>query len=276
MPNIEITPLKLSTWRKIALGTWGNGGDPSVYGVLEVDASKILERQKKWLERTKIRAPTLTAIIARVTALTLAKHPQINGLIRFGRIYNRKSVNLFLQTAVDDAGEDLSGVTIAEADKKSLEQISQELFQKAKAIRENKDPVFKKTKSSFSLIPPWLMRWVLNGMSFFLYTLNLNLQWLGLPKDPFGSVMITSIGGLGLDQAFAPLVPYSRVPLLLAVGAIKEIPVAVNGQVKVAPVFKLCATFDHRFIDGVHASKMAKTMRSFLETEEGLNAVGLL
>lgn len=147
MPNIEITPLKLSTWRKIALGTWGNGGDPSVYGVLEVDASKILERQKKWLERTKIRAPTLTAIIARVTALTLAKHPQINGLIRFGRIYNRKSVNLFLQTAVDDAGEDLSGVTIAEADKKSLEQISQELFQKAKAIRENKDPVFKKKQN---------------------------------------------------------------------------------------------------------------------------------
>jgi hypothetical protein len=52
MPNVELVPLPLSTWRKIALGSWGGGGDPSVYGILEVNAARILERQKRWAERT--------------------------------------------------------------------------------------------------------------------------------------------------------------------------------------------------------------------------------
>jgi pyruvate dehydrogenase E2 component (dihydrolipoamide acetyltransferase) len=275
MPNVELVPLELSTWRKIALGSWGHGGDPSVYGIIELNAAKILERQKKMAERTGAKAPTITAIVAAATAAVLHEHPQVNGLIRWGRIYNRKTVTLFLQTAVDDAGKELSGVTIAEAEKKSLEQIVAELQSKARAIREDKDPNFKKTKSAFKMIPAFLMRWLLNTISFLCYTLNLDLSSLGIPKDAFGSVMITSIGTLGLDQAFAPLVPYSRVPLLLAVGAVSQQPVVIDGALAVAPIFKICATFDHRFIDGIHAGRMAKALRQKLETDEGLEALGL-
>ena len=32
--------------------------------------------------------------------------------------------------------------------------------------------------------------------------------------------MITNIGSIGLDQAYVPLVPYSRVPILIALGAV--------------------------------------------------------
>jgi pyruvate dehydrogenase E2 component (dihydrolipoamide acetyltransferase) len=275
MPNVELTPLELSTWRKIALGSWGHGGDPSVYGILELNATKILERQKRYAERTGSKAPTITAIVAAATAAVLREHPQINGMIRWGRIYTRKKVSLFLQTAVDDEGKELSGLTIHEADKKSLDEIVAEVKSKALAIREDKDPNFKKTKSFMRSIPAFLMRWLLNTISFLTYTLNLDLSSVGIPRDAFGSVMITSIGTLGLDQAFAPLVPYSRVPLLLAVGAVKQSPVVVDGQLAIAPLFKICATFDHRFIDGIHAAKMGKAMRAHLETDDGLEAIGL-
>jgi pyruvate dehydrogenase E2 component (dihydrolipoamide acetyltransferase) len=275
MPNVDLTPMKLTNWRKIALGSWHSGGDPSVYGVLEMDATRLLERQKRWAERTGTKPPTITVIVARATALTLKAHPQINGLIRWGTIYNRKAVAVFLQTAVDDEGKELSGVTIHDAETKSLEAIGVELAAKARAIREDKDPAFKKAKSTFRFVPPYLMWSVLNFISFLLYTLNLNLKWLGLPKDPFGSVMVTSIGSLGLDEAFAPIVSYSRVPLLLAVGAIRERPVARDGKVVIAPLFKICVTFDHRFIDGIHGAKMVKTVKKFLETDEGLDELGL-
>ena len=36
-----------------------------------------------------------------------------------------------------------------------------------------------------------------------------------------------------------------------------------NGQVVVGKRIKLCVTFDHRLIDGVHAAKMAKTVEGF-------------
>jgi len=275
MANVELEPLPLTTWRKIALGSWGHGGDPSVYGILELNAGKILERQKRFAERTGTKAPTITAIVAAATAAVLRDHPQINGLIRWGRIYRRKTVTLFLQTAVDEHGQELSGVTIRDAEKKSLVDVVRELGEKARAIRDGRDENFKATKSAFKRIPAFLMRTLLNFVSFLTYTLNLDLHKIGIPRDAFGSVMITSIGTLGLDQAFAPLVPYSRVPLLLAVGAVKPSPVVVDGQLAVAPLFKICATFDHRFIDGIHAAKMAKSLRKHLETDEGLDTLGL-
>ena len=70
------------------------------------------------------------------------------------------------------------------------------------------------------MAPAWAMRALLNAISFLMYTLNLDLKFLGLPRDPFGSVMLTSIGSLGLEEAFAPLVPYSRVPIVLALGSV--------------------------------------------------------
>lgn len=275
MKNLDLVPAKLSTFRKIALGTWNRAGDPSVYGVLELDASKILDRQKRWAEKKGSKAPTITAIVARAIALTMQKHPQINGLIRWGRIYLRKNVTLFLQTAVDDAGEELSGVSIENAQNKSIEVIVDELKSKAKAIREDKDPNFKQAKSTFRNVPAFLTRYLLDLLSFFLYSLNLDMRWAGLPRDPFGSIMITSVGMLGLEEGFAPLVPYSRVPILIMIGAVKEHAVVRDGKIVISPMFKICATFDHRFIDGVYAGKMVKTVKHYLETDAGLDELGI-
>ena len=101
--------------------------------------------------------------------------------------------------------------------------------------------------------------------SFASYTLNLDLTWAGIPRDAFGSVMITNVGTLGLEEAYVPLVPYSRVPLLLALGAIRETPVARDGRVEVARTMKLCATLDHRVLDGSHAAAMADLLRAWIE-----------
>lgn len=275
MRHLDLQPLRLNSWRKIALGTWNTAGDPSVYGIIDIHAEKILERQNKWQQNKQNKAPTITAIVAKAIAEVLRQYPQINGMIRWGKIYNRKSVTVFLQTAVDDAGAELSGLTICNAETKSLNEIATEIKEKAAAVRKNQDPTFKKTKSLFNLIPAFFIKWLLSFSSFLMYTLNLDPKFLGMPKDPFGSVMITSVGMLGLDEGFAPLVPYSRVPLLLAICATKDQAVVIDGKVEIVKIFKICGTFDHRFIDGVYASKMIKLLRHLLETDEGLDRIGL-
>jgi pyruvate dehydrogenase E2 component (dihydrolipoamide acetyltransferase) len=77
--------------------------------------------------------------------------------------------------------------------------------------------------------------------------------------------MITNVGSLGLDFAYVPLVPYSRVPILLAVGAVKERAVVEGGQVVAAKAMNVNATFDHRLIDGFHAAQMSKILREWME-----------
>ena len=53
----------------------------------------------------------------------------------------------------------------------------------------------------------------------------------GVKPFPFGSCLVTSVGMMGLDVAFAPFTPFARVPILVMVGAIREKPVVVDGEV---------------------------------------------
>jgi pyruvate dehydrogenase E2 component (dihydrolipoamide acetyltransferase) len=120
-------------------------------------------------------------------------------------------------------------------------------------------------------MPYRFVRWVVEALGYLCFELNLDLRWAGIPRDPFGSAMVTNIGSLGLEEAYVPLVPYSHVPLLLAVGAIQDEAVVENGALLAGKVFRVCATFDHRVLDGVHASNMSKHLtRIFADPEKSL------
>ena len=60
-----------------------------------------------------------------------------------------------------------------------------------------------------------------------------------LPTPPTPCRMITNIGTLGLDTAYVPLVPYSRVPILIATGAVKDTPIIDKGEVVCAKIMTL-------------------------------------
>ena len=149
--------------------------------------------------------------------------------------------------------------------KKILAAIIDEFEGKVRKVKKREDPALEGTRSALKKIPFALMNPTLKLLSFLNYTLNLDLTPFGVPKDAFGSVMITNIGSIGLDQAFVPLVPYSRVPILLALGAVRDQPVVDNGQIVVGKVMKVNATFDHRFIDGLHAAIMSRVLHEHMD-----------
>ena len=268
MPNLEIDrERELSTFRKIALGTWRTTYDPSVYGSLTLRMDRALEYIDAFRAATGRRV-TVTHLMARAAAAVFERVPDANAIIRLGRIYRRKKIGVFFQVAMEDpeTGKiDLSGATIHEPERKSLVEICDELEQRFAKVRKNTDGALARTRNLFKKMPIPAMGPLLDLTSFASYTLNLDLTWAGIPRDAFGSIMITNIGALGLEEAFVPLVPYSRVPLLIALGAIKDTPVADNGHVTIAKTMRLCATFDHRILDGAHAAAMARTVRAWME-----------
>ncbi len=277
--NVKLgSALELTSWRKVALGTWRTVGDPSIYGMMEVDAGPALAYIEKLRSQTGVKV-TLSHFVGKAISETFAKHPEINVLQRFGTLYPRKQVDLFFQVASDVEGKDLSGATVRDADKKSVTDIARELTERVRAVRQEGDPSFSRMKGLMKLLPAFLTRFLLDASSFLLYTLNIYTPLLGTPRDPFGSVMITNIGSLGLNFAFAPLVPYSRVPILICIGTpvLKPVVDQSDGvlplntreaKVRVAPLLTLCTTIDHRLIDGVHAAKMCKTLQAFFENPE--------
>lgn len=268
MPNLDLEPKDdISSFRRIALGTWETSYDPSVYGTMEVRMDKAMEFLAAFRKATGKRV-TVSHLVAKAMAAALERMPEANAILRFNKIYLRKRIGVFFQVAMEDEGEgkiDLSGATLYDVEKKSLTAIIDEFEEKVQSVKKRKDPALEGTRSALKKIPTALMGPTLKALSFLSYTLNLDLRRFGVPKDAFGSVMITNIGSIGLDQAYVPLVPYSRVPILIALGAVRDQPVVEDGKVVPGKVMKISATFDHRFIDGLHAAVMSRVLHQYLE-----------
>ncbi|MDX1621388.1 MAG: 2-oxo acid dehydrogenase subunit E2, partial [Nitriliruptorales bacterium] len=73
--------------------------------------------------------------------------------------------------------------------------------------------------------------------------------------------IVTSVGMLGLDDAFVPPTPFARVPLYVLIGAVRDRAVVEEGEVVIRPMLTLTATLDHRFVDGFQAAGVARTVR---------------
>jgi pyruvate dehydrogenase E2 component (dihydrolipoamide acetyltransferase) len=268
MPNLEMEPEReLSVFRRLALGTWRTARDPSVYGSLTLRVDKALAYIDAFRAATG-KHLTISHMMARAVGAVLEQTPEANVLLRRGRIYRRRDIGVFFQVAMEDPATgkiDLSGATIHDPQHKDLVQICDELEQRFADVRTDRDASLAGTRRLLGRLPLRLMRAALELTGFASYTLNLDLRWAGVPRDAFGSVMITNVGALGLEEAYVPLVPYSRVPLLLALGAIRETPVARDGRIAIERTMKVCATFDHRVLDGAHAAAMAKILRTWIE-----------
>lgn len=270
MGNLALRRKKrVSTFRKMAIGTWRTAYDPTVYGSI----SLRMEKAEDYLERFRAatgRRLTINHLIARALAAVLEDMPDANAILRWNRIYLRERIGVFFQVAFEDptTGEiDLSGVTVYDPEAKSLLEIIDEFERSAALVRKGKDTK-EKSRNLVRMVPYALVNSFFKLMSFLSYTLNLNLRWLGVPRDPFGSVMVTNIGSIGLEEAYAPLVPYSRVPIVIALGAISDQPVVDDDRVIPGRVMRVCAAIDHRILDGAHVARMVRTVREWIENPD--------
>lgn len=267
MPNIVLRPSPaFNTWRKLTMGAWGSPQDPTIYGMMELDTTAINAYLARRSAESGLKL-TLTHAVSRALALTLAEHPFANVMMRYSRLYQRDSVDVFLQVAVVDGDKpaDLSGAKIVAADTKNVVAIAEELKKKATQIRQDGDPEFRKTKSSLGFVPSILVRPMVRLLGLLQYTFNWDMTMFGMPRDPFGSAMVTSVGMFGITTGLAPLFPPSRCPVLLLIGAVEDRPVVRNGEIVIRPMVTLTGTFDHRVVDGYHGGLLAKTLRSHLE-----------
>jgi pyruvate dehydrogenase E2 component (dihydrolipoamide acetyltransferase) len=82
-----------------------------------------------------------------------------------------------------------------------------------------------------------------------------------------GTFTISNLGMYGVERFTAVLNPPQAG--ILAVGAIEERPVVVDGELEIQPRMDLTLTVDHRSVDGATASDFLRTVKAFLE-EPGL------
>ncbi|WP_344775442.1 2-oxo acid dehydrogenase subunit E2 [Nocardioides panacisoli] len=243
-------------WRRLASAAWSAPSDPQFYGDLEVDASALLAYQQQAKE---VGTPvTVTALVGRAVAHGLSEVPELHNPSRIRS--GEPTSDVFFIVATEGA---LSGLKLSDVAGKSAVEVSEELAEEARRVRQGDGPLDRATRTLAALPLP-LRRLVLRAGSWMASDLGIDLPALGVARRPFGDAMISSVGMWGVRNAYSPLAAYYRVPLLVLVGGIAPTPVAVDGEVVVRPVLRLTATFDHRYVDGWHAARFAACVADYV------------
>ncbi len=253
------------SFRRVAAAMWSRPTDPTIYGSMDVDVSSTLAFLADANRNGSAPKLTITHVVARAVARAFAENPDLNCKVRFGgRLERRTTVDLFVSVSTDD-GRDLSGVRVDAADALGLGELARALGREVRAVRDGSDAKYGKSRDLLARLPWWLTGPMLRLTDLATNELHVHLPAQGMPRDPFGTAVITNVGRFGIDTAFAPFLPLGRSAMLLLLSEIKERPTVVDGQVVARPTLRLCATFDHRIVDGAGAGRLAASIRRHVE-----------
>jgi pyruvate/2-oxoglutarate dehydrogenase complex dihydrolipoamide acyltransferase (E2) component len=259
---------KMSVRRKLAIATWAPPREGNIYGKITVDARPALA----WVEQQRAATGekiTITHVVGAAVARALAKAPGLNGRILWGRYIPHDRVSVAFLVALED-GKNLAKAKIDDLDKKSVADLARALRGRAERLRDGSDDAFNKSMGPIKLLPTWILRPLLWITGWLSASLGISAPALGVERYPFGSCIITSVGMFGLDEGWAPPTPFARVPVYVLVGAIRDQAAVEEGEVVVRPEITLCATIDHRFLDGAQGGILAKEVRRLLAHPEEL------
>jgi pyruvate dehydrogenase E2 component (dihydrolipoamide acetyltransferase) len=247
---------KLTPWRKLSLASWRPTGDSSTYCLEDIE----MDEMKRYCTTHNIN---LNCFLIKALSKTIEKHPKINSTIRFWNIRERDEISIFFHTVQDAATDDLSGILIKDGQNKPLSDLNQEFLEKielsGKGITEHNE-----SKKIVKFLPSIFTKPLVDFYAFVVYSLNLNLRVFKAPKNAFGSVMLTSVGSLGISKALCPIAPYTRVPMVISFGKIEKKPTVVNNVLTIKELCTFGFTFDHRIMDGIHFAEFLNCFKTFL------------
>jgi len=246
--------------RKIAVATWRAPREGRLLTRLVVDADPVLEYVRT---RRAAGAKGLTPmhVLGAAAARALTLVPSANARVLAGRLLPFDGVAVGFAVDIGD-GTDLAPVKVDHAERCTPAEIATLVWEGVRALREGTDAGFRRSARVAAAVPTLLMRPAVAAAS--LVVGGLGLPLLGQPGHPLGSVFISNLAPLGIEEAYLAPVPFARAHVYLALGAVTERPVVRQGAVVPVRQFTLCLTGDHRIVDGVQCGRYLAALQELL------------
>jgi len=237
--SVRLLPAShVSSFRRIAIGSWRTAADPTVYGTLSLRAETARARvQAAGVEETR----GLTALLVVALARAFARLPEANALLHWNRLLLRPTVDVAVLLPVRSPSEPprLEPRLLPGADRLLSAEILERLAAPG-SLRPQPGPLLR------------ALRWMRGCFR----------------PDPGATAWVAEVGALPFDTAYLPLPPGAKVPLVLVPGLPQEVPLVEGRAIVPGWVLPVHASFDHRLLDGWHAAQLAAALREAFEAPD--------
>ena len=176
-----------SVWRKVAMATWRPRKDAVILATMDIEASRLLEYIGQVRDATGQHV-TPVDLVGRAAGKVLEALPGLNGRVVFGSFLPSPTIDCSFVvslrtdpvTGVQAASTDVSSTVVRRINEKPPWVIAKELTDRASRIRHGEDPQFKQMKTMVNVLPPLLVRAVMDAIGFITESLQLPLTFLGV------------------------------------------------------------------------------------------------
>jgi pyruvate dehydrogenase E2 component (dihydrolipoamide acetyltransferase) len=252
--------------RKVAVATWTAPSEGRLMTRLVLDAAPV----QAYVESRRAagaKGLTIMHVVGAAAARAVLAVPASNTRVRGGRVVPFSDVSIGFAVDIGQ-GTDLAPCKISGADTLTPAEIATRTWTGVKALREGTDPGFTTSTRIAGFMPTVLMKPMMLATSYLLGGWGLPL--LGQNGNPLGSVFISNVAPLGVEEVFLAPLPFARTPVYISLGVVTERAVVRDGVVVAVPQFTLCLTGDHRLVDGVQCAIFFDALKRHLADPESL------
>lgn len=122
---------------KVFISSWAHAYDPQIYGTSKMKSTKVKNFCEEYSKQKGVKVG-LTTFLLKLAGIILKKFTDVNGNIIFGRYIPKENADVCCLVATEK-GEESDILTIRNADKMSLEEISKKVEEKKRNIENKTD-----------------------------------------------------------------------------------------------------------------------------------------
>lgn len=224
-----------------------------MYGLLELD---VTDAERWWQEQAGV---SVTHVVGAAVGRALVACPDANARVVAGRARQRPAIDVSFAVSIEK-GDHLQAVCVRDADALSPREIAAELSGGLRDVLRSDTAPFRRAVRVADVVPGWLVRPGLWLVGLVTAGFGWSLPLLRVEAHPFGSALVTSVGQLGIEQGLAPVLPFARLGLVVAIGGVDWRPRVVNGDVVARRTLHVGVTIDHRLLDGAQAAEFNRAL----------------
>ena len=202
---------------------------------------------------------------------TISQRPAINRFVSGQKIFARHDIQIVMavkKSMAIDAPDTMIKVRFSPDD--TIDEVYEKFNAAVTEVTSKPDDKssFDKLNKVLSLIPGLLCRWtvqLLNGMDYF-GLLPKKLLWL----SPFhGSMIITSMGSLGIRPIYHHIYNFGNLPVFIAYGGRRSVVSCDrDGKAITTKHIEMKVVTDERICDGFYYASAFKLIRRYVENPE--------